>query len=95
MNDGTTALLRDQQRRWAVGERVHVEDYLRDRPALGHDDDALLKLIFHEMLLRREAGEVPALDEYCCRFPQVAHELAPFFDILREIVPPPGDKSLP
>jgi WD40 repeat protein len=87
MSDAVTLLLRDQQQRWAEGRRVRVEDYLRDRPDLRTDDDALLKLIAHEMVLRRESGEEPTLEEYRQRFPQVADELPPFFDILPAIVP--------
>jgi serine/threonine protein kinase len=63
------------RRRWQRGERVLVETYLRDDPALAHDEEALLDLIYCEFLVRGERGESPTLDEYLRRFPQHAARL--------------------
>jgi formylglycine-generating enzyme required for sulfatase activity/tRNA A-37 threonylcarbamoyl transferase component Bud32 len=67
------ALVRaDQWRRWGRGERVLVETYLTRWPMLADDAEALLDLIYGEMLLREERAETFSLDEYRRRFP--AHE---------------------
>jgi hypothetical protein len=65
----------DQSQRWRCGERVFVESYLHELPELASDPDALLQLVFAEMMLRRDDGETPTLDEYLGRFPQHADPL--------------------
>ena len=42
----TDNLLDDQSRRWSRGERVRVEDYLREFPALQADSEQLLDLVW-------------------------------------------------
>ena len=44
----------DQRRRWARGERVLVEDYLKEFAEVLGDPDVLLDLIYHEVLGREE-----------------------------------------
>jgi hypothetical protein len=66
------SLLEDQSRRWQRGERVLVESYLAQQPGLQGDPEAALDLITNEVLLRRQAGEVPRLEEYLQRFPEWA-----------------------
>src|SRR5256885_13552059 len=63
-----TLVRADQLRRWQCGERVLVEHYLERLPRLGDDTEALLDLIFSEILLREELGEQPMADEYVGRF---------------------------
>jgi serine/threonine protein kinase/tetratricopeptide (TPR) repeat protein len=65
-----TLLRADQAQRWQAGQRVGVEEYLRAVPALGNDPEAVLDLIYSEVLLREDRGEAPPLDEYRARFPQ-------------------------
>src|SRR5437660_10330907 len=65
----------DQSERWRRGERVPVEQYLAQHPALAGDVEALLELVQEEAAQRRQAGERPALDEYLRRFPQHADAL--------------------
>jgi serine/threonine protein kinase/WD40 repeat protein len=65
-------LLEDQRRRWLEGERVLAETYLEQHPDLRGDEDAVVDLLYHEILLRREAGEQPELHEYEERFPDLA-----------------------
>jgi eukaryotic-like serine/threonine-protein kinase len=62
----------DQLRRWPRGEPVLVESYVRQVPALGSDPEALLDLIYSEVLVREQCGEQPGVEEYVRRFP--AHE---------------------
>ncbi len=65
----------DQRERWARGERVAAEEYLRLHPELGHDEDTALDLICGEILLREERGEAPQAEEYAARFPHYAAAL--------------------
>jgi serine/threonine-protein kinase len=68
-------LLADQRRRWQQGERPLVEAYREQHPALQSDAEALLDLIYQEIILREEQGEAPLLAEYQQRFPQLAAPL--------------------
>src|SRR5262249_611704 len=70
-----------QGERWSRGERVPVETYLEREPALQADPEALLDLIYSEVLLREERGECPRLEEYLQRFPQHAPSLQRQFDL--------------
>jgi serine/threonine-protein kinase len=76
-----TALLVDQQSRWQQGKGVLVEAILDEQPVLRGDDEAVLHLILHEVLLRSEAGEGVALAEYQQRFPHLAEQLALQFEV--------------
>ena len=65
------AVLRgDQFKRWHRGERVPLEKYLVYVPGLKHRPEAVLDLLYSEVLLREELGERPQITEYCTRFPQ-------------------------
>jgi serine/threonine protein kinase/Flp pilus assembly protein TadD len=77
----TSLLCADQRRRWRLGEPVPVEDYLRDHPALGQDDEALLDLIYNEMVLRDEHGNPPRLQEYLTRFGHLEEPLRLLFEV--------------
>src|SRR5262245_46614071 len=72
-------LLADQCRRWQRGERVPAETYRDEQPALRCDEDAMLDLIYQEIVLREERGEAPQLEEYQERFPALASHLALLF----------------
>ncbi len=74
-------LLDDQSQCWERGERLPVEGYLRAYPGLADDTDALLDLIYHEVVLRTRRGEAPALEDYLRRFPHLADRLREQFDI--------------
>jgi serine/threonine protein kinase len=74
-------VLEDQSRRWAAGDRVLVESYLARFPSLRTDHEALLDLIFHEVVLRERAGDRPTVDEYRERFPDLAGPLDAHFAI--------------
>src|SRR5262249_39155252 len=47
--------------------------------------DALLALIYHEIVLREQRREMPQLDEYLRRFPQLAEPLRVHFQLHREL----------
>jgi serine/threonine protein kinase/tetratricopeptide (TPR) repeat protein len=76
-----TRLRVDQNRRWQEGERVQVEAYLDDQPGLRADPEAVLDLIYNEIVLREEQGDRPQLEEYVRRFPQFAEHLRLQFDV--------------
>jgi tetratricopeptide (TPR) repeat protein len=70
------ALLRaDQCRCWGQQNRVRVEWYLRQFPALAADAQAVQALIANEISLRRLTHDPPTQDEYVRRFPEHAAAL--------------------
>ncbi|MBI2826215.1 MAG: protein kinase [Planctomycetia bacterium] len=71
----------DQTDRWRRGHRVLVEEYFRGLPDLLTVTEEALVLICGEVLLRRQLGERPTLEEYRKRFPQYADNLAVQFEI--------------
>jgi serine/threonine-protein kinase len=71
----------DQRWRWHRGERVLVETYLEQQPALAGDADAVLDLIYNEVILRERAGETPRLEEYLDRFGDFAAQLRLQFEM--------------
>jgi eukaryotic-like serine/threonine-protein kinase len=75
------ALLADQRNRWRAGDRVTVEQFVAAHPSLADHPDALLDLIYAEVLLRRAAGEHPVPAEYTARFPAVAAEVRDQFEV--------------
>src|SRR5262245_61880904 len=85
MADETAALveeLRHQQRLdWEGGHRFPAEHYLERYSTLRQSPDAVLELIYHEVVLRARAGERPTLDEYAARFPTLTERLAPLFEV--------------
>ena len=64
-------LLRQGQA-WQRGERLGLEELLARHPNLARDDDAVLDLIYNEVVLREQAGEAPSLGDYLPRFPHLA-----------------------
>jgi serine/threonine-protein kinase len=82
------AVLRvDQRQRWLHGDRITVEDYLRQLPALAAEPLHALDLIYSEFLLREELGESPAVEEYARRFPAFADELHLQVELHRAVTP--------
>src|SRR5262249_3325281 len=69
-------LLVQQRQSWTDGERTPVERYLQQHPALRDDAEAVLHLIFNEVILREQGGEAPTLQDYQVRFPDLATPLA-------------------
>ena len=70
---------------WRDGQRLSVEGFLQEFPRPTLDDEALLDLIYNEVVLREEDGESPELDEYLRRFPQHAGALRDQFEIHRAL----------
>jgi serine/threonine protein kinase/WD40 repeat protein/Flp pilus assembly protein TadD len=78
--------IRGEQRRcWQAGERIRAETFLERYPALQADRDGALEVVYGEVMLREELGEDPQLDEYVQRFPQLAAQLGPLFEVHRAL----------
>src|ERR1700730_7926100 len=75
------AVLDDQSGCWRRGERLPAEVFLDRRPGLRCDTNAVLDLIYHEILLRCRLGERPAAAEYARRFPHFAGHLRAHFEV--------------
>lgn len=69
--DNLEALIVRQQQSWRSGHFVTIEQLLGSNPSLSDQCDALLDLIYSEILLREELGEAPSESEYINRFPHV------------------------
>jgi tRNA A-37 threonylcarbamoyl transferase component Bud32 len=74
-------LLADQRQRWGRNDCVRVEAYLGRYPALRHDDERVLDLIYGEVFLREQRGERPRREDYLRRFPHLSAQLAAQFDV--------------
>jgi tetratricopeptide (TPR) repeat protein/tRNA A-37 threonylcarbamoyl transferase component Bud32 len=74
-------MLMHQRQAWRRGERALVETYLAQQPELKADTQAVLDLIYNEVLLREEAGELSRLEDYLSRFAELADELRLQFEV--------------
>jgi tRNA A-37 threonylcarbamoyl transferase component Bud32 len=88
-----TVLRVDQRERWLTGERVEVEAYLSAYPSVRADDEAVLDLVFGEILLRKELGEAPGSEEYLARFPERASLLRLQFEVHQLLPSVSGSQS--
>ncbi len=72
-----------------------METYLAQHPAVRSDTQAVLDLIYNEIVLREETGESPPLEEYLRRFPELAAELRLQFEVEQAIesTPAPEDAN--
>ncbi len=61
---------------WARGERTTAEALLEAHPEVADRPEAAVRLIYEEILLRRELGDEPAEAEVLARFPRWRDELA-------------------
>jgi eukaryotic-like serine/threonine-protein kinase len=75
------SLRREQRERWQAGERVPVEAYVERHPSLRKCPDAILELIYSEIVLREERDEAPQLQDYVARFPDLAAQFQPLFEV--------------
>lgn len=70
---------------WSGGGRVFIESFQPEFEQCTADDEQLLDLIYHEVLIREEYGESPDLEEYVSRFPAHAERLRRLFAVHRAI----------
>ena len=71
--------LGEQKSSWEHGQRISVEEILERAPRLRENPDAVLDLIYQEVVLRRALGEDPQLGGFQDRFPALSHSLAILF----------------
>ena len=65
----------DQQHRWRTTSPWKVEQYLAAFPQLQANDDLVLELTAGEFLARLQNDQLPLIDEYIKRFPQLSEQL--------------------
>jgi hypothetical protein len=75
MDEQISRLLGVQKHHWHKGVRVPVEVYLYTNPGLQDNAEAVLDLIYGEIILREGLGESPQLEEFLGRFPRHAPAL--------------------
>ncbi len=79
-NDGPLARARQRQKAaWQAGRNETVEQLLDAFPELKTNREAVLDLIYLEILHRDNKGESPTLAEYRRRFPSLTARLAVLF----------------
>ncbi|MCE9532728.1 MAG: protein kinase [Planctomycetes bacterium] len=76
------SLLDQQEQSWRRGDRSSVESLLQVS-SLPASSDAILDLIYNEIVLREELGERPTLEEYASRYPELREDLQLHFDVHR------------
>jgi WD40 repeat protein/tRNA A-37 threonylcarbamoyl transferase component Bud32 len=81
-------LLDEQRARWERGEPAPVEDYLHRYPELHAHPEAVVDLIYQEVLLQKEKGRVLRLSDCVRRFPRYEAELRDQFE-LHEVLESP------
>jgi serine/threonine protein kinase/lipoprotein NlpI len=70
----------DMTRRWRQGERPLAEEYLARHPELNDLPEAAAELIYEEVCLRQECGELVRETELLGRFPQWQAQLQVLLD---------------
>jgi serine/threonine protein kinase len=88
-------LLSEQRQRWGRGDSVPVEELLRHYPSLRDEPEAVLDLIYQEVVLREGRGESPDREEYLLRFPQLAAAIADQFEVHQAIEAEAGLPEIP
>jgi eukaryotic-like serine/threonine-protein kinase len=76
------SLLDEQKRSWLNGQRPCAVDLLQGS-SLQHDSEALLDLVYNEIVVREELGEQPSLQEYIERYPHLREDLELHFEVHR------------
>jgi tRNA A-37 threonylcarbamoyl transferase component Bud32 len=71
--------------RWRRSEAKPAEDYLARFPALSHDPELAVDIIYAEYLARERSRECPGAEEYRQRFPAFAEELSKQIDLHRAL----------
>lgn len=79
--DEVRLLATELRSRWRAGERVCVESLGERFELLRGDDNRLLDLLYHELLIREEYGDQPVVDEYIERFPKLTEQLQRQFEV--------------
>ncbi len=81
LSDRIETLAGQLRSKWQAGKRVPVESLGPLFDLVAQNEEQLLDLIYHEMLLREEFGESPKLEEFVQRFPKHTERLNRLFAI--------------
>src|SRR5437763_9371589 len=84
-------LLRRFDLAWRRGDRPAIDDYLP--PAPDPRRAALIELVLTDLEYRRGAGEPARVEDYLCRYPELAEDLAAARDLLTAAADPPQRES--
>ncbi len=87
-------LAAEMRRRWEQGDRLVTEDFVAAHPVLRNHPGAVGELIYEEVSLRRERGEVGGSDEVLRRFPEWAIQLRVLLE-LRDTLQAEGEPDYP
>ena len=71
IQDDVRLLAAELRSEWQAGRRVVVESFGERFERLRGDDECLLDLLYHEVLIREEFGDAPEVAEFVARFPQI------------------------
>lgn len=74
-------LLTAQKQQARQGKAFRVELLIEKTPDLAQRPDVLLDLIYNEVLLREDLGEIPTPLEYQQRFPALAQQIHELFEV--------------
>ncbi|MCX7422135.1 MAG: serine/threonine-protein kinase [Planctomycetia bacterium] len=81
LSDQIEMLAGELRTRWKSGKRVGVEQLGTAFAQLSRNEEQLLDLIYHEVLIREEFGEKPKLEDFATRFPQHVDRLQRLFAV--------------
>ena len=81
-----------QQDQWNQGHHVSIEELIRKNQWLLEQPEALLDLIYSEVLLREDAGETPVEDDYSSRFPKLVQQISRQFQVHRALAETAGER---
>lgn len=76
-------ILETQRRSWLDGNAPPLESIFRENPGLRNDSSQALDLIYAEVLLREELGQVPTAEDYTIRFPDLTDQIKRQFQVHR------------
>ncbi len=81
LSDQIEMLVGELRSRWKSGKRVGIEALGSAVEQVSRNEEQLLDLIYHEVLIREEFGEKPTLEDFTARFPQHADRLQRLFAV--------------
>ena len=81
LSDQVEMLAGELRSRWKSGKRVGVEQLGSAFEVVAKNEEQLLDLIYHEVLLREEFSEKPKLEDFTARFPQHVERLQRLFAV--------------
>ncbi len=81
LSDQIESLACELRSRWKAGQRDSLEALGPQFAQLSGNSEHLLDLIYHEILIREEFGEIPRLEDYSLRFPEYVDRLHRLFAV--------------